>query len=159
MRTLLADTVEVEQTFISISYVAEMDNLLVVSEEGLILGHSVELDSRVALNKNEEILPVGDIDGGILACAWSYDQEMLLVVTKSGVLVLLNNSFEVLKESRLEDLHPESTPSSILLSWRSDGENVSINYLQSSGSRCIRVLTKDLQLLSQSYALRDARDG
>ena len=147
---------EVEQTFISISYVAEMDNLLVVSEEGLILGHSVELDSRVALNKNEEILPVGDIDGGILACAWSYDQEMLLVVTKSGVLVLLNNSFEVLNESRLD---PASTASSILLSWRSDGENVSINYLQSSGSRCIRVLTKDLQLLSQSYALRDARDG
>ena len=80
-------------------------------------------------------------------------------MTKSGVLVLLNNSFEVLNESRLEDLHPDSTPSSILLSWRSDGENVSINYLQSSGSRCIRVLTKDLQLLSQSYALRDARDG
>ena len=94
---------------------------------------------------------MGDIEGGILSCAWSYDQEMLLIVTKCGSLVLLNNSFEVLNEAQLEDLNPESTPFSVLLSWRSDGEYVSISYLQSSGARCIRVLTKELEPLSISY--------
>lgn len=150
MKTLLADGVETEQTFIFISYVAEMENLLLVSEEGLILSLCLLRISCVALSKDEEIQPVGDIEGGILNCAWSYDQEMLLIVTKSGSLVLLNNSFEVLNEAQLEDLHPDSTPFSVLLSWRSDGENVSISYLQASGARCIRVLTKELEPFSIS---------
>ena len=38
--------------------------------------------------------PVGDIEGGILACCWTNDQEILLIVTAIGSLVLLNNSFE-----------------------------------------------------------------
>lgn len=84
MKTLLADGVETEQTFIFISYVAEMENLLLVSDEGLILSLCLLRISCVALSKDEEIQPVGDIEGGILNCAWSYDQEMLLIITKSG---------------------------------------------------------------------------
>ena len=93
------------------------------------------------------IEPVGDIEGGILACSWTNDQEILLIVTSTGSLVLLNNSFEVLNEIQLEDVD-SSEPVSI--SWRSDGEYVAINY-KSSQKRCIKVFTKDLQFHSISY--------
>ena len=93
------------------------------------------------MNESEEIEPVGEFEGGILACSWTNDQEILLIVTSTGSLVLLNNSFELLNESQLEDVD-FSEPVSI--SWRSDGEYVAINY-KSSQKRCIKIFTKDLQ--------------
>lgn len=100
-----------------------------------------EFDVIIALNEMEEIEPVGDIEGGILACCWTNDQEVLLIVTTTGSLVLLNNSFELLNESHLVDID-SSEPVSI--SWRSDGEFVAINY-KCSQKRCIRIFTKELQ--------------
>ena len=104
----------------------------------------------IALDLNSNVQPVGDIEGGILGCSWSNDQEMFLVVTASGSLVLLNNSFEVLDEHALEDLDYSANPT-VSISWRSDGENVSINYPLSSGERCIAVFTRELTLVSTSY--------
>lgn len=93
---------------------------------------------------------MGDIEGGILACAWSNDQEMLVIVTSIGSLVLLNNSFEVLNEGHVEGLDEMVSPSSVKISWRSDGENFCINY-PSHASQVIRVYTKELELVSVSY--------
>lgn len=98
------------------------------------------------------IQPVGDIEGGILGCAWSNDQEMFLIVTSSGSLLLLNNSFEVLEEQPLENMDT-SVQSPVLISWRSDGENVSVNFPLLSGERCIAVFTRELRFVSTWYCL------
>ena len=91
--------------------------------------------------------PVGDIEGGILACCWTNDQEILLIVTAIGSLVLLNNSFEVLNEIHVDDL---DTSAPVNISWRSDGEFVAINY-KVNEKRCIKVFTKDLQFSAISF--------
>ena len=91
--------------------------------------------------------PVGDIEGGILACCWTNDQEILLIVTAIGSLVLLNNSFEVLNEIHVDDL---DTSAPVNISWRSDGEFVAINY-KGNEKRCIKVFTKDLQFSAISF--------
>lgn len=92
---------------------------------------------------------MGDIEGGILACAWSNDQEMLVILTSVSSLVLLNNSFEVLNEGSVEGLDSAVSPSSVNISWRSDGENFCINY-PSNASQVVRIFTKELELVSVS---------
>ena len=78
---------------------------------------------EIAINSESIVEPMGDIEGGILACAWSNDQEMLVILTTIGSLILLNNSFEVLNEGSVEGLDETVSPASVKISWRSDGEN------------------------------------
>ena len=75
---------------------------------------------------------------------------MFLIVTSSGSLLLLNNSFEVLEEQPLKDMNT-SVQEPVLISWRSDGENVSVNFPLLSGERCIAVFTRELRLVSTWY--------
>ena len=96
------------------------------------------------------IEPVGDIEGGILAASWSNDQEMFVVLTCVNSLVLLNSSFEVLNEGVLEDLLPNTTPSDVFISWRSDGEFFCINYPNNTNAQIIRVFSKELHSVSTS---------
>ena len=70
------------------------------------------------MTESESVELVGDIEGGILSCCWSNDQEVFLIVTNAGSLVLLNNSFEPLNEIQIDDLD-SSEP--VTISWRSDG--------------------------------------
>lgn len=104
---------------------------------------------EIAINSESIVEPMGDIEGGILACAWSNDQERLVILTTIGSLILLNNSFEVLNEGSVEGLDETVSPSSVKISWRSDGENFCINY-PSHTSQVIRVYTKELELVSVS---------
>ena len=141
-----------EQSFIGVSYVAEMESLLVVTSQGYLLSRALCVESVSAVNTQSQVEPVGDIEGGILTCAWSNDQEMLLIVTSSGSLVLLNNSFEVLNEGHLEDVDPAAKPDAVHISWRSDSEYFCVSY-PSSQRQQMCVYSKELQLHSVWYSV------
>ena len=136
-----------EQSYIGVSFVAEMESLLVATSQGYLLSKIRLIGSFLAVNTQSQVEPVGDIEGGILACSWSNDQEMLLIVTRSGSLVLLNNSFEVLNEGHLEDVDPAARPDAVHISWRSDSEYFCVSY-PSTQRQQMCVYSKELQLHS-----------
>ena len=136
-----------EQSYIGVSFVAEMESLLVVTSQGYLLSKIRLIGSFLAVNTQSQVEPVGDIEGGILACSWSNDQEMLLIVTRSGSLGLLNHAFEVLPEGPLEDVDPAARADAVHLRWGRDCEACGVSY-PSTQRQQMCVYSKELQLHS-----------
>lgn len=44
---------------------------------------------------------VGDVSGGIAACSWSLDMEILVLVSGTGNVLLMTRTWDVLQETQL----------------------------------------------------------
>lgn len=97
----------------------------------------------IKINSNDmEVL--GSIEGGISSISWSPDEDALVIITKNGLLLLLNRDFNVLKEFNIC-----LTLSSSKISWRNDCACFSVLCTSHEGS-LISVYSKDGRLESQS---------
>jgi elongator complex protein 1 len=76
------------EDILSADYLAELDAVCIATKVGEITMY--HLDGRIE--------PVGMFDDGILACKWSPDQELCIVVTGSYNVIELNSEFEPITE-------------------------------------------------------------
>jgi hypothetical protein len=75
--------------WISVAYVGRIDTVVCISREGDLVG--VDCGSH-----DSEV--VGLIESGVLGAAWSADEEVLTLVTQSGLLLTMTPQFEPLLE-------------------------------------------------------------
>ena len=85
---------------LSFVHFAELNQLVFVLEQGDIIRAAYDPSSFDPQRTLVEI--VGSIDNGIEAAAWSYDEELLALVTKDRNVVLLSKYFEPVGEYHLE---------------------------------------------------------
>jgi hypothetical protein len=95
---------------------------------------------------------VGEITDGILAAAWSPNQEYLVVATRQNLLILFSPEFEICSESPIDDndmtFHdikagekPNLIVADAAISWRGDSTIFVVNYAINGGRKC---LTRDV---------------
>ena len=98
---------------------------------------------------------VGDIPDGILAAAWSPNQDYLAVASKTQLL-LLTPEFEVPMEQALDDddmtfeagqKEKDKTIKDARISWRGDSQIFVCTYWINGGRKCLtRDMTKSMQV-------------
>jgi hypothetical protein len=77
---------DASDTWFSIAFVAELEGVCCVSSGGMI----VKVDSTEPV-----VEVVGDIEGGIVASAWTLDQEIVAFVTRSKTMITMTPSWQV----------------------------------------------------------------
>jgi len=103
-------------------------------------------------NPETKIEEVGEIADGILAAAWSPNQEYLAVATRQNLLILFSPEFDICSEAPIDDndmtFHdikagekPNLVVSEAAISWRGDSAIFVVNYAINGGRKC---LTRDV---------------
>lgn len=91
-----------------VSYIPDLDGFVACLTEG-----------EIVLTKDDGITEaVGAVDGGIAGSGWAPDCELFSVISKSGNLLFLSNSFDPIGEVEVDQGRPVDKAS---VSWRGDG--------------------------------------
>ena len=93
---------------------------------------------------------VGELEGGVLAAAWTADEALVAVATGSGAMVVMTSQWDVVAEASLPGMGISVEP--VHLTWRNDSQHLVVSFCPASvndgclGPRCLRVLTQDLSV-------------
>ncbi|KAI9189144.1 putative elongator complex protein 1 [Blastocladiella emersonii ATCC 22665] len=92
-------------TIACFQYLAETDSLYLAFHAGDLV--SIQpADGTTA--------PIGSITGGVAACAWSPDEELVVIVTGLGNVMVMTRDFDLLVETPIEtDEHGAQVPVSV----------------------------------------------
>ena len=129
----------------SMTYVAELEAVVVVTEKGTI--------ALVRVSK-QYIEIVGMIEGGTEYAAWAPDQEVLAIVTREGPfrqnpgLVIMSKEWQLLFEVPLKG----DTARGSFITWRGDGQYFAVSLAQKEGF-AFHVFNRDGVLQSTSETL------
>lgn len=102
--------------------------------------------------ESNEVEEVGTITDGIIAAAWSPNQEHFAVASGAGKLMVFNSEFEPSLEANIDDgdltFHDKKAGEArdeaineAAISWREDSLTFAINYTVNGGRKC---LTRDV---------------
>jgi elongator complex protein 1 len=120
--------------FVCLHSLPELEAVFLASSSGKLL--LLEIGS-------DEWQMVGEIEGGLLCASWSSDDEVLMCLTKSNTLVVLNVMWDVLAEKQLDG--PQ--PSMGFISWTGDGLKAVLQTVDAEGGRGqVIVLDRDLKV-------------
>ena len=123
--------------------VSETGSIVCISHAGLIVSIKEDPSSgRWSPVMEQE----GDVEGGIATAAWSPDGSRLALLTNNNTILLMTGYWDVLEEVPLT---PRLPGSACAMSWRGDGEYLSIISIDADDALArVRVYTKDLELHS-----------
>ena len=136
---------------VSVEYVQEISAAVLAFSNGEIYLYE---------NESKKVKEAGVIDGDILACKWSPNEEHFAVASDNGQLYLFTPDFDILYEVDIDDgdltfteadkeyIEKGTTPnkeyiSQACISWRGDSSVFQINYRINGGFKC---LTRDVEL-------------
>ncbi|XP_054720167.1 putative elongator complex protein 1 [Uloborus diversus] len=106
---IMPDSVDSNAFIIGMEHIIETDNLFIASSSGEIYLFDIY---------SKEVLSVGLVDSGLLGCAWSPDQEFVVLLTGADSLILMTKEFDAITEKQLTtDEFGESKP--ITVGWGS----------------------------------------
>jgi hypothetical protein len=127
----------------NVAVVSETGSIVCISHAGLIVSIKEDLSSgRWSPVMEQE----GDVDGGIATAAWSPDGSRLALLTNNNTILLMTGYWDVLEEVPLP---PRVPGSACAMSWRGDGEYLSIISVDADDNLArVRVFTKDLEMHS-----------
>lgn len=92
---------------------------------------------------------VGELEGGVLATAWTPDEALVAIATGSGSIVVMTAQWDVIAEAPVEGLGA-AKGEPVSLAWRSDGQHLVVSFCPCpalggpAGPRCLRIFTQDL---------------
>lgn len=112
---------EIQETWFALDFLMIGSTVVALSREGSIVTAEDEGDNLSGELTNVD--QIGVIDGGIRAASWSPDFSSLAIVTGNNTLLLMSNTWEPISEI---DLPPVKSSSSLEVSWKGDGELLSI---------------------------------
>jgi elongator complex protein 1 len=144
-----------QETWFAIDFLMVGSTLVALSREGSIV--TADENGESQSGELENLDQIGVIDGGIRAASWSPDYSSLTIVTGNNTLLLMSNTWEPISEI---DLPPITPGSSLEVSWKGDGELLSITS-QDAADQCYyaRIYTKALQLHAVGRNVADGPAG
>ncbi|KRX06033.1 WD40-repeat-containing domain [Pseudocohnilembus persalinus] len=142
------EDLELDDKVVDMKYILELESLVIVTDKGMILQLKVN---------DQEIEPVGMIDGGILGAQWSPNQEQLIIASRSSNLVSLNTNFDILNEVPIDEEKENVQDQPVYISWKNDAKFFMTNYALEGGRKA---LTRDTELnMFRSAAKSDPQGG
>ncbi|RKP33743.1 IKI3 family-domain-containing protein, partial [Dimargaris cristalligena] len=101
---------------VGLHYLTELDTLFMAFDQGeiLLLRDASAFDP--AAHGPENLDPVGDFEDGILAVAWSPDDEILVVITGRHNVLLMTKDFDVLAEFNIFDQY-DAQEAGVSVGW------------------------------------------
>jgi hypothetical protein len=131
---------DVTENWFALDFVVTTSTLVAISEEGSI----AVIEEDLSTGEPKEVDQVGVIEGGIAAAKWHPDFSSLVIVTRNNSILYMSNSWDVITEIEISPIAPNSA---VDLSWKGDGELLSIvTHDQEDNLRRIRVYDSQLLL-------------
>lgn len=135
---------EQDNSWFNITVVAETGSIVCISYSGLI--YSIKEDHNTGQRSNI-VEEEGNVEGGVAAACWNPDSSNLILITNNDSILLMTAYWDVLEEVPLPPRLPNSP---CRISWRGDGEFVSILTVEKEDSiPHVRVYSKTLELISE----------
>lgn len=133
---------DLQETWFAVDFLMIGSTVVALSREGSIV--TADDNDESSTSNLENVDQIGMIDGGIRAAAWNPDYSSLAIVTGNNTMLLMSNTWEPISEI---DLNPFNMTAPVNISWKGDGELLSVVSQDSSDNTYYaRIYNKSLQL-------------